>query len=168
MNMINSENNADSTHELQCQTTTDIASLLFWHLIKLWEPCLYAEGAKSSWWRLQKYLNEINQSWELMSEQFSTEWDFIVWAGIYLEKTVMSDWQKQKKQYNHIWVIYNNYLKMLKKNLFSDEDNDEWNIITFNAAESYSHDTITFWYNRLLKLYCFLSASHKEIDETLI
>ena len=35
MNMINSENNADSTHELQCQTTTDIASLSFQCLIKL-------------------------------------------------------------------------------------------------------------------------------------
>ena len=147
---------------------TDIASLLFQHLIKLWEPHLYAEGAKSSQWRLQKYLNEINQSWELMSEQFSTEWDFIVWADIYLEKTVMSDWQKQKKQHNHIWVIYNNYLKMLKKNLFSDKDTDEWNIIIFNAAESHSNDIIIFWYNRLSELYHFLSISHKEISETLI
>ena len=103
-----------------------------------------------------------------MSEQFSTEWDFIVWADIYLEKTVMSDWWKQKKQHNHIWVIYVNYLKMLKKNLFSDEDTDKSNIITFNAAESHSNDIITFWYDRLLKLYHFLSASHKEIDETLI
>ena len=103
-----------------------------------------------------------------MSEQFSTEWDFIVWADIYLEKTVMSDWQKQKKQHNHIWVIYINYLKMLKKNLFSDEDTDKWNIIVFNAAKSYSHNTITFWYNTLSELYCFLSVSHKEISETLI
>ena len=69
-----------------------------------------------------------------MSEQFSTEWDFIVWADIYLEKTVISDWQKQKKQHNYIWVIYNNYLKVLKKNLSSDEDTDKWNIIAFNAA----------------------------------
>ena len=103
-----------------------------------------------------------------MSEQFFTEWDFIVWADIYLEKTVMSDWQKQKKQHNHIWVIYVNYLKMLKKNLFSDEDTDEWNIIIFNAAESCSNNIIIFWYNRLSELYCFLSASHKEISEMLI
>ena len=48
MNMINSENNADSTHELQCWATTDIAPLLFQHLIKLWESHLYAEDAKSS------------------------------------------------------------------------------------------------------------------------
>ena len=80
----------------------------------------------------------------------------------------MSDWWKQKKQHNHIWVIYVNYLKMLKKNLFSDEDTDEWNSITFNAAESHSNNIIIFWYNKLLKLYCFLSASHKEISETLI
>ena len=57
---------------------------------------------------------------------------------------------------------------MLKKNLFSDEDTDEWNIIIFNVTESCSHDTTTFWYDRLLKLYCFLSASHKEIDKMLI
>ena len=79
-----------------------------------------------------------------MSEQFSTEWDFIIWADIYLEKIVMSDWQKQKKQYNHVWVIYINYLKMLKKNLFSNKDTDEWNIITFNAAEFYSNNIIIF------------------------
>ena len=168
INMINSENNADSTHELQHWATTDIAPSLFQYLIKLWEPHLYAEGTKGSRWQLQKYLNKINQSWELISEQFSTEWDFIVWADIYLEKTVMSDWQKQKKQHNHIWVIYINYLKVLKKNLFSDKDNDEWNIIIFNAAESCSNNIIIFWYNRLLKLYHFLSASHKEISETLI
>ena len=35
MNMINSENNADSTHELQCWATTDIASFSFQCLIKL-------------------------------------------------------------------------------------------------------------------------------------
>ena len=46
--MINSENNADSTHELQCQTITDIASFSFQCLIKLWEPHLYAEDTKSS------------------------------------------------------------------------------------------------------------------------
>ena len=79
-----------------------------------------------------------------MSEQFSTEWNFIVWADIYLEKTVMSDWQKQKKQHNYVWVIYVNYLKVLKKNLFSDEDTNEWNIIVFNAAEFCSNDIITF------------------------
>ena len=56
----------------------------------------------------------------------------------------MSDWQKQKKQHNYIWVIYNNYLKVLKKNLFSDEDTDKWNIITFNAAESCSNNIIIF------------------------
>ena len=103
-----------------------------------------------------------------MSEQFSTEWDFIVWAGTYLEKTVMSDWQKQKEQHDHIWVIYDNYLKVLKKNLSSDEETDKRNIIAFNAAESHSNNTIIFWYDRLLKLYCFLSATHKEISETLI
>ena len=103
-----------------------------------------------------------------MSEQFSTEWDFIVWADIYLEKTVMSDWQKQKKQYNHIWVIYNNYLKVLKKKLFSDEDINEWNIIIFNAAKLCNHNTIIFWYDRLSELYHFLSVSHKKIDEMLI
>ena len=48
MNMINSENNADSTHELQCQTTTDIVSFSFQCLIKLQESHLYAEDAKSS------------------------------------------------------------------------------------------------------------------------
>ena len=103
-----------------------------------------------------------------MSEQFFIKWNFIVWAGIYLKKTVMSDWQKQKKQYNYVWVIYNKYLKMLKKNLFSDENTDEWNIIVFNATKSHNHDTITFWYDRLSELYCFLSVSHKEISETLI
>ena len=166
--MINSEDNADSIHKLWHWAITDIASFSFQCLIKLWESHLYAEDVKSSQWRLQKYLNEINQSWELMSEQFSTEWDFIVWADIYLEKTVMSDWQKQKKQYNHIWVIYVNYLKILKKNLFSDEDTDKQNIIIFNAVESCSNNIIIFWYDRLLKLYHFLSASHKKIDETLI
>ena len=103
-----------------------------------------------------------------MSEQFSTEWDFIIWADIYLEKTVISDWQKQKKQHNYVWITYNNYLKMLKKNLFSDKDIDKWNSIIFNVTESCSHNTIIFWYNRLLKLYYFLSVTHKEIDETLI
>ena len=80
----------------------------------------------------------------------------------------MSDWWKQKKQHDHIWVIYVNYLKVLKKNLFSDEDTDKWNIITFNVTESCSNDIITFWYDRLSELYCFLLTSHKEISETLI
>ena len=65
-------------------------------------------------------------------------------------------------------MTYNNYLKVLKKNLFSDKDTDEWNIITFNAAEFHSNDIIIFWYNRLSELYYFLSVSHKEISETLI
>ena len=30
----------------------------------------------------------------MLTEQFFNEWDFIVWADIYLKKTVMSDWQK--------------------------------------------------------------------------
>ena len=57
---------------------------------------------------------------------------------------------------------------MLKKNLSSDEDTDKWNIIAFNAAESYSNDIIIFWYDRLSELYCFLSAIHKEISKILI
>ena len=142
--MISSENNADPAHELWHWATIDIAPLSFWRLIKSQESYLYTEGIKSSRWRLQKYLNKINQNWKLMSEQFLTEWDFIVWAGTYLEKTVMSDWQKQKKQYDYIWVIYNNYLKVLKKNLSSDKDTDEWNIIAFNAAEPCSNDIIIF------------------------
>ena len=35
MNIVNSGDNAGSTHELQHQTTTDIAPLSFQHLIKL-------------------------------------------------------------------------------------------------------------------------------------
>ena len=46
--MTNSENNADSTHELQCWATIDIASLSIQCLIKLWESHLYAENTKSS------------------------------------------------------------------------------------------------------------------------
>ena len=103
-----------------------------------------------------------------MPEQFSIKWDFIVWAGTYLEKITISDWQKQKKQHDHIWVTYDNYLKVLKKNLSSDKDTDKWNIIAFNVAEPCSNNMITFWYNRLSELYCFLSATHKEISETLI
>ena len=103
-----------------------------------------------------------------MPEQFPTEWDFIVWAGTYLEKTAMSDWQKQKEQHDHAWVTYDNYLKVLKKNLSPGKDTDERNIIAFNAAEPHSNDTITFWYDRLSELYRFLPATHKEIGETLI
>ena len=80
----------------------------------------------------------------------------------------MSDWWKQKEQHDHTWVTYNNYLKVLEKNLSLSEDTDEQNIIAFNAAEPYSHNTITSWYDRLSELYCFLPASHKEISETLI
>ena len=80
----------------------------------------------------------------------------------------MSDWQKQKEQHDYVWVTYDNYLKVLKKNLSPDKDTDEWNIIAFNAAEPRSNDTITSWYDRLSELYCFLSATHKEISETLI
>ena len=46
--MISSENNADPAHKLQYQAMIDIAPLSFWHLIKSQEPCLYAEGVKSS------------------------------------------------------------------------------------------------------------------------
>ena len=35
-------------------------------------------------------------------------------------------------------------------------------------TEFYSHNTIIFWYDRLLKLYHFLSVSYKKISETLI
>ena len=48
-----------------------------------------------------------------MPEQFPTKWDFIIWAGTYLEKTAMNNWQKQKGQHNHASVTYNNYLKVL-------------------------------------------------------
>ena len=96
-----SGNNAGLSHRLQHQATTDIAPPSFQHLVKPQEPHLYAGGIKSTRWRLQKYLNEINQNWELMPEQFPTEWDFIIWAGTYLEKTAMSDWRKQKEQHDH-------------------------------------------------------------------
>ena len=75
--------------------------------------------------RLQEYLDEINQSRELMLEQFPTKWDFIVWAGTYLEKTAMNDWQKQKEQYDHAWVTYNNYLKVFEQNLSPSKDTDQ-------------------------------------------
>ncbi|SLM38755.1 hypothetical protein LPUS_09079 [Lasallia pustulata] len=81
-----------------------------------------------------EYLDEINQSRELMLEQFPTKWDFIVWAATYLEKTAMSDWQRQKEQHDRAWVIYDNYLKVLEQNLSPGEDTDERNIITFNAV----------------------------------
>ena len=75
------------------------ASFSFQCLIKSWEPCLYTEGAKDSRWQLQKYLNKINQNWELMSEQFSTEWEFIVWADTYLKKQL---WVTDKSRRNSI------------------------------------------------------------------
>ncbi len=163
-----SGNDAGSSHGLRRRATTDIAPPPFRRLVKPREPRLYAGGVKSTRWRLQEYLDEINQNRELMPEQFPTEWDFIVWAGTYLEKTAMSDWRKQKEQHDHTWVTYNNYLKVLEKNLSPGEDTDERNIIAFNAAEPRSHDTITSWYDRLSELYRFLPASHKEIGETLI
>ena len=103
-----------------------------------------------------------------MPEQFPTEWDFIIWAGTYLEKTAMNDWQKQKEQYDRAWDTYDNYLKVLEKNLSPGEDTDERNIIAFNAAEPNANDTITSWYNKLSKLYRFLPPTHKGIGETLI
>ena len=103
-----------------------------------------------------------------MLEQFLTEWDFIVWAGTYLEKPAMNDWQKQKEQHNHAWVTYDNYLKVLKKILSPGKDTDEQNIIACNAAEPHAKKTITVWYNRLSKLYRFLPAIHKGIGKTLI
>ena len=80
----------------------------------------------------------------------------------------MNDWRKQKEQHDHAWVTYNNYLKVLKKNLSPGEDTDERNIIAFNATEPNANNTITSWYNKLSKLYCFLPATHKGIGETLI
>ena len=103
-----------------------------------------------------------------MPEQFLTKWDFIIWAGTYLEKTAMNDWQKQKEQHDHASVTYNNYLKVLEKNLSPDKDTNEQNIIALNVTESNANNTITSWYNKLSELYCFLPATHKGIDETLI
>ena len=103
-----------------------------------------------------------------MLKQFSTEWDFIVWADTYLDKITMSDWWKQKEQHNHVWVTYNNYLKVFEKNLSSEENINEQNIIVFNTAESQFNNTIMFWYKKLSELFCFLSVTHKDISETLV
>ena len=103
-----------------------------------------------------------------MPEQFPIKWDFIIWAGTYLEKAAMNNWQKQKEQHDHAWVTYNNYLKVLEKNLSPGENANEQNIIAFNAAEPNTNNTITSWYNKLSKLYCFLPATYKQIDKTPI
>ena len=103
-----------------------------------------------------------------MPEQFPTEWDFIVWAGTYLEKTAMNDWRKQKEQHDHACVTYDNYLKVLEKNLSPGEDTDKRNIIAFNAAEPNTNNTITAWYDKLSELYRFLPATYKGIGKTLI
>ncbi|SLM35277.1 hypothetical protein LPUS_04446 [Lasallia pustulata] len=129
------------------------------------EPRPYAGGPKGSRHRLQEYLDEINQSRELMPEQFPTEWDFIVWAGTYLEKTAMSDWRRQKEQHNHAWVTYDNYLKVFKQNLSPGEDTDEQNIVAFNAAEPNANNTMTSWYKKLYRLYCFLLDTYKQMGE---
>ncbi|KAA6409463.1 MAG: hypothetical protein FRX48_07017 [Lasallia pustulata] len=141
-----SENDGGLTPGIQHQATTDIAPPPFQRLVKPQEPHPYAGGPKGSRRQLQEYLDKINQSKELMPEQLPTKWDFIVWAGTYLEKTAMSDWRRQKEQHNRAWVTYNNYLKVLKQNLSPDEDTDEQNIVTFNAAEPNANDTITSWY----------------------
>ena len=159
---------AGLTPGVRHRAMTDITPPPFRRLIKPREPRTYAGGPKGSRRRLQEYLDEINQSRELMPEQFLTEWDFIVWAGTYLKKTAMNDWRKQKEQHDHAWVTYNNYLKVLKKNLSPGEDTDERNIIAFNAAEPNANDTITSWYDKLSELYCFRPAMHKGIGKTLI
>ena len=103
-----------------------------------------------------------------MLEQFPTEWDFIIWAGTYLEKTAMSNWRKQKEQHGHAWVTYDNYLKVLKQNLSPGKDTDEQKIVTFNAAEPNMNNIITSWYKKLYKLYCFLPDTHKQMGKTTI
>ena len=103
-----------------------------------------------------------------MPEQFPTKWDFIVWAGTYLEKTAMSDWRKQKEQHNHAWVTYDNYLKVLEQNLSPGEDTDERNIVAFNAAEPNANDTITSWYKKLYELYRFLPDTYKHMGKAPI
>ena len=80
----------------------------------------------------------------------------------------MNSWQKQKEQHDHAWVTYNNYQKVLEKNLSTGEDTNEQNIIPFNATEPNVNNTITSWYNKLSKLYCFLPATDKGIGKTLI
>ena len=159
--MITPENNGGFTPGVQHWATTDIVPPPFRRLVKPQEPRPYTGGPKGSRQRLQEYLDEINQNRELMLEQFLTKWDFIIWAGTYLEKTAMNNWQKQKEQHNHAWVTYNNYLKVLKQNLSPGKDTDEQNIIVFNAAEPNANDTITSWYKKLYKLYRFLPATHK-------
>ncbi|SLM33361.1 Ribonuclease H-like domain [Lasallia pustulata] len=132
------------------------------------EPRPYAGGPKGSRHQLQEYLDEINQSRELMPEQFPTKWDFIVWAGTYLEKTAMSDWQRQKEQHDCAWVTYDNYLKVLEQNLSPGEDTDEQNIVAFNAAEPNANNTITSWYEKLYKLYRFLPDTYKQMGKAPI
>ena len=103
-----------------------------------------------------------------MPEQFPTEWDFIVWAGTYLEKTAMSDWRRQKEQHDRAWVTYDNYLKVLEQNLSPGEDTDERNIVAFNAAEPNANDTITSWYEKLYELYRFLPDMYKQMGKAPI
>ncbi|SLM38946.1 reverse transcriptase domain protein [Lasallia pustulata] len=118
--------------------------------------------------RTTEYLDKINQNRELMLEQFPTKWDFIVWAGTYLEKTAMSDWRKQKEQHNHAWVTYDNYLEVLEQNLSPGEDTEEQNFVAFNAAEPNADNTITSWYEKLYKLYRFLPDTYKHMGEAPI
>ena len=101
-----------------------------------------------------------------MPEQFPTKWDIIVWAGTHLDKTTSSDWQKEKEEHSHAWVIYDNFLKVLETNLSPGEDTNEQNVTAFNTAEPYVYDTITSWYNTLSELYRFLPATHKDAGET--
>ncbi|SLM34844.1 gag polymerase env [Lasallia pustulata] len=103
-----------------------------------------------------------------MPEQFPTEWDFIIWAATYLEKTAMSDWRRQKEQHDRAWVTYDNYLKVLEQNLSPGEDIDERNIVTFNAAEPNANNTITSWYEKLYKLYRFLPDTYKQMGKAPI
>ncbi|SLM37484.1 prolyl oligopeptidase [Lasallia pustulata] len=116
----------------------------------------------------REYLDEINQSRELMPEQFPTEWDFIVWAATYLEKTAMSGWRRQKEQHDRAWVTYDNYLKVLEQNLSPGKDTDEQNIVTFNTAEPNVNDTITSWYKKLYELYRFLPDTYKQMGKAPI
>ena len=103
-----------------------------------------------------------------MPEEFLTEWDFIIWAGTYLEKTAMSDWRKQKEQHDHVWVTYDNYLKVLEQNLSPGKDTDEQNIIAFNVAEPNANNTITSWYKKLYELYHFLPDTYKQMGKAPI
>ena len=103
-----------------------------------------------------------------MPEQFPTEWDFIVWAGTYLEKTAMSDWRRQKEQHDRAWVTYDNYLKVLEQNLSPGEDTNKQNIVAFNAAEPNANNTITSWYKKLYELYRFLPDTYKQMGKAPI